>query len=445
MSVIARIPAILTLVAIVLLTPKAPAATPGTDFAALAGSLAAYEPAGPRPALVGLLLAAAAGVLVVSAGLTVVARRVALRVGFVDRPGGHKSHKAPTPYGGGCAIFVSAWGTLAVLLVLALLLPQEWVRATYGEEVRAYVGGMRERAGQLLAVLAGGLVLHVMGLIDDRRPLPALGKLLVIVAVAVFVATVGAVRIAEFAGPGVSIVLTTIWFIVIVNSLNFLDNMDGLSAGIASICLAGLAACGLMAGQVLVPALACVFCGAIAGFLIFNFPPAKIFMGDSGSLVVGYMLATVSTLTTYYRSGEGAPPYALATPLVVLAIPLYDFTSVVIIRLLEGRNPMKGDQRHFSHRLVERGLSRRFAVLTIYLATATTGVAATLLPGADLRRTVSVVVMTLMVLAIIAILELPLRRRELEAGGGGVAGGTADARAAAQSAGGGGELHSKEA
>ena len=138
-----------------------------------------------------------------------------------------------------------------------------------------------------------------------------------------------------------------------------------------------------MAGQVLVPALGCVFLGASAGFLIFNFPPARIFMGDAGSLVVGYMLATVSVLTTYFQSGHGTPPYALAMPLVILAIPLYDFTSVVIIRLLEGRNPMKGDQRHFSHRLVERGLSRRFAVLTIYLATATTGLAATLLPGAE--------------------------------------------------------------
>lgn len=362
------------------------------------------------PALPVVLGAAAVVVLVASAVLTLLARRVALRIGFVDHPGGHKSHREPMPYGGGCAIFVSAWAALLTGLLLAVALPQAWIAETFGETVRAYVGGMRDRAGQLVVILVGGAVLHGLGLLDDRRPLPAGRKLLVIIAVAFFVAVVGRVRIAEFAGVGVSVALTTAWFVFIVNALNFLDNMDGLSAGVAALGLLFLAVCGLMAGQVLVPALAGVFLGAVVGFLIFNFPPARIFMGDAGSLVVGYMLATVSTLTTYYQSGRGAPPYAVAMPLVILAIPLYDFVSVVIIRLVEGRDPMRGDQRHFSHRLVERGLSRRFAVLTIYLATATTGLAATLLPGADLRQTITVGALVLMVLAIIAILEMPLRK-----------------------------------
>jgi len=363
-----------------------------------------------RATLILILLAAGAAVLVLSTVLTVIARRIALRLDFVDQPGGHKSHRQPTPYAGGCAIFASAWLALIAAIILATIIPESWIVSTFGETPRAYVGGARERATQLIVILVGGAVLHVMGLIDDRRPLPAVAKLLVIVGVALLVATVGEVRIAEFAGVGVSVALTTVWFIVIVNSLNFLDNMDGLSAGIATICLLFFAICGLMAGQVLVPALACVFAGAIGGFLIFNFPPARIFMGDAGSLVVGYSLATVSVLTTYYESGHGAPPYALATPLVILAVPLYDFASVIIIRLSEGRSPMQGDQRHFSHRLVDRGLSRRFAVLTIYLATATTGLAATLLPGADLRQTITIVIMVLMVLSIVAILEAPLRK-----------------------------------
>ncbi|HQL54632.1 MAG TPA: MraY family glycosyltransferase [Phycisphaerae bacterium] len=364
-----------------------------------------------RVALLAVLAGATLAVLVLSAVLTVVARKVALRIGFVDRPGGHKSHKEPTPYAGGCAIFVSVLLALGGALLLAAVVPPAWLEDTFGETLRAYVGGMREKSGQLLAILAGALALHVLGLWDDKHPLPPVRKLLAIIVVALFVAVVGRVRVAEFWGVEASVTLTTVWFIVIVNAFNFLDNMDGLSAGVAAIGLFFFAACGLMSGQVLVPALACVALGAIGGFLIFNFPPARIFMGDAGSLVVGYLLACVSVLTTYFQSGHGAPPYALAMPLVILAIPLYDFSSVVIIRLLEGRNPMKGDQRHFSHRLVERGLSRRFAVLTIYLATATTGLTATLLPGADLRRTVTLGVIVLMVLAIVAILEAPLRKK----------------------------------
>jgi len=362
-----------------------------------------------RVTLIVILAVATGATLVLSAVLTALARRTALRIGFVDRPGHHKSHTTPTPYGGGAAIILAGWLTIGVLMVVAHVLPVAWISGVLGENIHPYIGGMRDRTTQMLAILAGGIVLHVLGTLDDKNPLRPGLKLLVIIAVALFVATFGRVR-AELAGSAIAVPLTVAWFVVIINAFNFLDNMDGLSAGIAGICLLFLAVCGLMAGQVLVPALACVFLGTVGGFLLFNFPPARIFMGDAGSLVVGYMLAVTSVLTTYYRMDQDAPPYALAMPLVILAIPLYDFTSVILIRVLEGRNPMKGDQRHFSHRLVDRGLSRRFAVLTIYLATATTGLAATLMPGADLRRTITIGVIVLMVLAIVAILEAPFRK-----------------------------------
>jgi UDP-GlcNAc:undecaprenyl-phosphate GlcNAc-1-phosphate transferase len=204
--------------------------------------------------------------------------------------------------------------------------------------------------------------------------------------------------------------LTVIWVVVVMNAINLIDGLDGLATGVVFISCCALWWVGHTHGNFYVLFISSTLIGATFGFLRYNFPPARIFMGDAGSLVVGYMLATVSVLTTYYQSGASAPPYALAMPLVVLAVPLYDFVSVVVIRLAEGRNPMRGDQRHFSHRLVERGLSRRMAVLTIYLATATTGLAATLLPGANLMRTITIGVMVLMVLAIIAILEAPLRK-----------------------------------
>ncbi len=359
--------------------------------------------------IVALMAGAGAAALGLGALLTALAARVAARIGFVDKPGGHKSHRAPTPYGGGSAMFVAAWALILVGVGLALALPPDWLRERFGEGARAYAGGVRDEALRVMVLFLGALILHALGLIDDRRPLGPHSKLLVIVGVSVLAATVGEVRVAEFAGEAGSLLITIAWFVVIINAMNFLDNMDGLSAGIGAICLLFFAVCGRMSGQVLVPGLGCVFLGATLGFLLFNFPPARIFMGDAGSLLLGYELAVLSTLTTYVRGAFDAPPLALAIPLIVLAVPLYDFASVMFIRISEGRNPMRGDQRHFSHRLVEHGLSRRSAVLTIYLATATTGLAATLLPGADLRVTLSVVAVVVMVLGIVAILESPPR------------------------------------
>lgn len=358
-----------------------------------------------------ILVAATSGAFVASLVLTWLAGRLAPRIGYMDRPFGHKSHRQPMPYGGGVAMYVAGWSLILGAVTLASWLPADWVRAQFGEPVRAYLGGITERGAPVLMIFAGATLLLILGIIDDLRPLGPYIKMGAMIAAAALVAGPGHVRVAEFLGPGGAIAVTIAWIVVLTNAFNFLDNMDGLSAGVALICLAILACCGLLAQQFLVPGLACVFSGALAGFLWFNFPPARIYMGDAGSLTIGFQLAVISTLTTYYYSGADTKPYALFMPLAALAVPLYDFTSVVLIRLLEGRNPLRGDQRHFSHRLVDRGLSRRGAVLTIYLATAATGLGATLLPHADLRTALTVAAMVLLVLLIIAILEAPLRSR----------------------------------
>lgn len=365
------------------------------------------------PTLLGSALAlAAATSFVLSLVLSAAARRIAPRIGFVDRPAGgsHKTHRAPMPYGGGLAIFLATFLPLITAMVAAYLLRDGWIVERFGQTTRHLAGGVRDHAGQAFTIIAGAAVLLVLGLIDDRRPLGPWAKLAVIAGVALLVATAGRVRIVEFAHPAISIALTVLWILVITNAFNFLDNMDGLSAGVAAVCCAFLLVSGVMAGQIIIPAIAATLLGATLGFLVHNFPPAKLFMGDAGSLLVGYMLAVLSVLTSYWESGGAKPAFALAIPLAILAVPLYDFASVVVIRVFEGRNPLKGDQRHFSHRLVERGLSRRSAVLTIYLATATTGLASTLLIDANLREMLSVLAIVAMTLAVIAILEAPLRR-----------------------------------
>ena len=362
-----------------------------------------------------LIIVAAGGSFTLALLATALAIPIARKIGFVDRPGQHKSHAAATPYGGGTAIFIAIAVPLASVLLLSVAITPEQAAHWFGETITPYWSGMLEKRALAIWILAGAVVLHILGLVDDRRPLGPMPKLITMLVVAIGISGPGGVRLgeflAEYGGAALPIAVTAAWIVVIVNAMNFLDNMDGLSAGIGVIAMTCIVASGLLSGQIFVPALGCIFAGAMGGFLVFNLPPARIFMGDAGSLLVGYTLAIASVLTTYYEQGVHKTPYALAMPLVILAVPLYDFISVLTIRLREGRHPMQGDQRHFSHRLVEHGLSRRKAVFTIYLATATTGLAATLLPGASLRETISIVTIVLLVLGIIAILETPPNRK----------------------------------
>jgi UDP-GlcNAc:undecaprenyl-phosphate GlcNAc-1-phosphate transferase len=143
----------------------------------------------------------------------------------------------------------------------------------------------------------------------------------------------------------------------------------------------------------------------LLGFLVFNFSPATIFMGDAGSLVVGFLMSVLTILTTYYQPSRSITPLVLIVPLVVLAVPLYDVISVVIHRIRLGVSPFRGDWRHFSHRLVKRGMTSRGAVLTIYLATAATGLPAILLPSVSWTGAIILLLQCLCVVAMIAVLE----------------------------------------
>jgi UDP-GlcNAc:undecaprenyl-phosphate GlcNAc-1-phosphate transferase len=185
-----------------------------------------------------------------------------------------------------------------------------------------------------------------------------------------------------------------------------MDNMDGLAAGVAAICAAALLAAAASLGQLFVSAWLCLLLGALLGFLPYNFPPAKVFMGDAGSLVIGYLLGVVSCLTTYVPPGATYYLYGIFVPVVLMAVPLYDAASVILLRLHEGRSPMIGDRHHFSHRLLRRGMKVRAAVGTIYLCTAGTAISASLLPHvADRIGAILVFAQVLIILMTIALLE----------------------------------------
>jgi UDP-GlcNAc:undecaprenyl-phosphate GlcNAc-1-phosphate transferase len=343
-----------------------------------------------------------------SAMATSLAKRVSVRLNMLDVPGRHKAHGEPTPLLGGTAIFA----TIAGLSVFGLALARIWAATSPPEFLRdvlaIHIPGAARRAPQGLGILAGAAILHVLGLIDDKRGLGPWLKLLVQVLVAAGVVVFFDVRVAHHWGTAVSVILTTLWIVAITNSFNFLDNMDGLAAGVGAIAGFALLAAAAGMGQVFVPAWLCVLVGALLGFLVHNFPPARIFMGDAGSLVVGYLLAVLSCLTTYTTGRQDAVEilYGVLAPVLMMAIPLYDTLSVMVIRISEGRNPMIGDTRHFSHRLRRRGMSKRRTVLTIYLCTATTAMAASLLPHVEsVLAAVMLVAQVVFILLIIALLE----------------------------------------
>ncbi len=355
--------------------------------------------------MIWIVATAVIGSLILSLALTFIVRSWARRSGFVDKPGGHKGHKKPIALGGGIAIFL----TVAIPLLCGTLLAR-WALASGNQSwipelIQPHLSGISDKLPLLLAILGGALILHVMGLIDDVYALGPWGKLAIQFGVAFSLVTFFKIRAAEALGVIPSIAITTFWIVLIVNAFNFLDNMDGLSAGVAAIA-GSIFACSAMASdQIFVPVMAWILVGAVLGFLAYNFNPASVFMGDAGSMVIGYFLAILTVLTTYYDPDRQLQPLGVLVPIVVLAVPLYDVTSVVIHRLRAGDSPFCGDQRHFSHRLVNRGMSVRAAVLTIYLATAATSISAIILPRASWQMACLIFSQCICIVLIIAVLE----------------------------------------
>ena len=352
-----------------------------------------------------LLVCSAFVPFLLGAALTIAARRWALRTGFLDVPAGRKAHDQAIPMGGGVAIFLTVALCAGVALVLAAVLQRWGVPAWFPATLAIHLDGVVDKGPTLMAVIGGAAVLHAVGLIDDRRAIGALPKLTAQVLVAFCLTTFFGIRAVEMFGTPVAIAVSTLWIVAITNAFNFLDNMDGLSAGIAVIAGLLFALAARLAGQIFVPALTLILVGAVAGFWVFNFPPARIFMGDAGSLVIGYMLAVLTILTTFHDPGRSATPLGVLVPPVVLAVPLYDFLSVIWIRRRQGVSIFKGDHRHFSHRLAQRGFSKRATVLTIYLATLSTGLPALLLPNSTWWRSIVILAQCLCVVALVALLE----------------------------------------
>jgi UDP-GlcNAc:undecaprenyl-phosphate GlcNAc-1-phosphate transferase len=334
--------------------------------------------------------------------LTPLFKKLSFSFGYVDQPDlERKIHKEPMPLLGGLAVFGAF--ALNVLLNYLVLLPVA-AHLSVVPDLRVHVEGAFSVWPKLATVVGGGLLMVALGMYDDKHDLKAGPKLLGQVAIALLVAWAG-VRVTLFMHNTVlSYVVTVLWIVTITNAMNFLDNMDGLCTGVGLVCALLFAFIAGVQHQYFVCLLALAFAGGLLGFLPHNFKPASIFLGDAGSHFVGYMLAVLPVMSTFYRAGTPTHLPVLI-PLLVLAVPLLDMAMVMSIRLTRGQPVYIGDVNHISHRLVRLGLPQSWAVTLIYLITLTLGLGATILLWSQLTAAVLVLVQALCSFAIITLLE----------------------------------------
>jgi len=303
--------------------------------------------------------------------LTPVAAMVANRLGFVDQPTARKVHVLPTPRLGGLAIYL---GVIASIFLL------------FSFQLSREVPGLW---AELWGIVAGSSLLVLVGVLDDRGLLHSLTTLLVGMPLAALILGLSGVRITSLPlhwfqnSPAleflVSYAATAAWVILVTSAFSILDYMDGLCSGVAAIASAFFLICAALQGQVLVGIMAAAMLGANLGFLVWNFAPARIFMGDSGPLFLGFLIAAVG-IKLRFHGLSGLQSWMI--PVLILAVPLFDAALVTISRARRGLNPLTtAGKDHCGHRLADLGLHGRAAVVLIYTATVSSGLLALLVPS----------------------------------------------------------------
>jgi UDP-GlcNAc:undecaprenyl-phosphate GlcNAc-1-phosphate transferase len=287
---------------------------------------------------------------------TPVARRLAHSWGVLDQPSHRKVHLKPTPLLGGLAVYAGFWAAVLAVSRLRVAAPEVILPATTRE---------------LSAIFISTFTLMLIGAADDKWGAPPRAKLAGQL-LAAGIAIVGGIQLHVFDNPAIDVPLTFLWIVGISNAINLLDNMDGLSAGATAIAAVFFFVLAAMNRQLLVGGMALALAGACIGFLRYNFNPATVFMGDTGTLFMGFLLATIGMKLKV--TGPGWWSFVLI--MVVLALPIFDTSLVTAYRLWKGRRVSQGGKDHVSHRLVKLGLPQRQAVLALYGASVVAGMLA---------------------------------------------------------------------
>lgn len=343
---------------------------------------------------------------------TPIFKRIAHATGFVDAPKteAHKKHTKITPLLGGLAMFVP-W---ILLIGGACLLVSFFGDKILGPHIMESLEPMTQTSVlyPLAFILLGAFLAVCLGLVDDWKPLSAGKKMTGQILVALIAIMLGGAKVQLFnAIPFLNEAITLFWFVLIFNAINFFDNMDGLAAGTSAISLSLFTVIGIITGQYMITAISAVSAGVALGFWLFNYNPASIFMGDSGSHFLAYILAVISVKITYVMP-QTVSYMALLIPFFILALPLYDVLAVVLIRRHLGTPIYKGDNNHVSHRFVACGLSKKMAVTMVHLLSLIIGLGVIPMLWGSYLTCAILITQSVILLSLVSYIQYGARKRE---------------------------------
>lgn len=327
--------------------------------------------------------------------------QLAFKTNLLDYPHGRKSHKKPTPFLGGTVIFISFWSVIFTGLLAAFMLKG---KMNLLHSLPPLFWDVIPWLPEIMGVFAGSLVVLILGIWDDRFNLPPLVKFIGQAAAAIILLAVGLhVNLLQPLGS-FGYFMTFCWIILLMNAFNFIDSIDGHCTGIALISACIFFFLTLIIEQAAVSFLILIFAGALSGFFRFNVKPARCFLGDNGSLFIGYMMSVITLLCHYH-----AKPQSLVSPFIpvlMFGVPIYDTLSVVAVRIFRGIPPWKGDRNHFAHRLVRLGMGERNAALFSYFIALTLGLVALLTTQmTTFLGNLLVILLFVAIISIVALLE----------------------------------------
>ncbi|WP_067728635.1 glycosyltransferase family 4 protein [Oceanobacillus damuensis] len=302
--------------------------------------------------------------------------KLAIKVGAVDKPNERKVHEKLMPRLGGLAMFIS------FLIGFLIFIP---------ETIEAW------------PILLGSIIIVTIGIIDDLKELSAKTKLAGQIAAAV-ITVLGGIQIEYitwFTGDiiqfgGWAVPLTIVWIVAITNAINLIDGLDGLAAGVSSIVLLTFSALAISMGNPLVALLGFIMLGSTLGFLVFNFYPAKIFMGDTGSLFLGYVISVLAVMGLF----KNVAIFSLIVPIIILGVPILDTTFAIIRRIIHKKPLSAPDKFHLHHCLIKLGFTHQQSVIIIYAMSGLFSIAAIIFTRATLWGS------ALLLLALLVIVEL---------------------------------------